>query len=400
MTLCKQWFNATDAQGDDLPFIVYFEVFEKKADGRFSKIGEVSVAPGQPRYLYLTQGVEYKFVQIIEIEGWTIPSDKYITACDVDVTFIYTKDAPEGAIRIGDTRTIDGHSFKLLDIVCGTNASIRATIDGVTSRIPLVAVAGVLVGSMPTVGIAVGGLFVAVKMVGTACDTILVEGLAMGGLTPDDQQANEDRAQEEYIYPDGTKPTPEEVKEADDKAEENIANWLNDEYVEMVRRLTAGEITRVALARWLQEEVYQLKLVTLGAAYYVANFSLEIPTFVMAGEVQVSGTAPQPNQDLQIMGVKKLFGFDWLATDTELAKVTSDADYKYKATLTLDEFGIIEVYSRIPKEWWQVLDKDVTTPRHTVFVMTWAMLLFLIIAAALVYDKSSGGKLRKMLKKR
>lgn len=400
MTLCKQWFNAADAQGDDLPFIAYFEVFEKKADGRFSKIGEVSVAPGQPRYLYLTQGVEYKFVQMFEGEGWTAPSDKYITACEVDVTFIYTRDAPEGAIRIGDTRTIDGHSFKLLDIVCGTNASIKATIDGVTSRIPLVAVAGVLVGSMPTVGIAVGGLFVAVKMVGTACDTILVEGLARGGLTPDDQQANENRAQEEYIYPDGTKPTPEGVKEADDKAEENIANWLNDEYVEMVRRLTAGEITRAAFASWLQEEVYQNKLVILEETYYVANFSLKIPTFVMAGEVQVSGTAPQANQDLQIMGVKKLFGFDWLATDTELAKVTSDADYKYEATLTLDEFGIIEVYSRIPKEWWQVLDKDVTTPRHTVFVMTWAMLLFLIIAAALIYDKSSGGKLRKMLKKR
>ncbi len=119
----------------------------------------------------------------------------------------------------------------------------------------------------------------------------------------------------------------------------------------------------------------------------------------MAGEVQVSGWAPKQGQELQIMGVKKLFGFDWLASDTELAKVTSDADYKYEATLTLDEFGIIEVYSKIPKEWWAILEKDVTTSRQTVFVLTWMMLIALVIIAALVYDKASGGKLKKMLKR-
>ena len=99
------------------------------------------------------------------------------------------------------------------------------------------------------------------------------------------------------------------------------------------------------------------------------------------------------------MGVKKLFGFDWLATDAELATVASDANYAYEATLTLEEFGIIEVYSKIPKDWWLVLDKDVTTTRHTVFVLTWTMLIALVIIAALVYDKASGGKLKRMLKR-
>lgn len=399
MTLCKQWFYAEDAQGDPLPFVVYFEIFVERATG-WVKFGESYIDPGEARFAYLDQGEKYKFVQIFEGEEWTAPSDKIITACSRDIIFVYTKDYPAGTIRIGDTTNIDGHSFKLLDIVCGTNASIKATIDGVTSRIPLLGrIGGVsaLFGVAPTVGMAVGGIYVAVQMVGTACDAILLD-LAKGGLTPQQQQENEQRAGNEYANPDGTKPTPAEIQKADDIAEERITDWLNVDYVEKVRQLTAKEITEYAFNIWLQEETYKLKIVILEETFYTENFSLKIPTFVMAGEIKVSGTAPQPNQELQIMAVKKFFGFDYLAADTELATVTAGADYKYEAILNLDEFGIIEVYARIPKEWWAILDKDIETPHYTVFVLTWTVLIFLVLAAALIYDKSSGGKLKKMLK--
>lgn len=129
------------------------------------------------------------------------------------------------------------------------------------------------------------------------------------------------------------------------------------------------------------------------------DLTLSIPTLVIAGEVNVSGTAPLQNQKLEICASKKFFGFDFLAADDVLAAVTSDAEYKYNAVLELDEFGIIEVYSRIPKDWWDVLTDDITTAKHTVFVLTWEIIIFLIIAAALVYDKKTG-KLGLLKRKR
>lgn len=127
------------------------------------------------------------------------------------------------------------------------------------------------------------------------------------------------------------------------------------------------------------------------------DFTLSIPTLLIAGETTASGTTPQPNQKLEICATKKFFGFDFLAADEVLATVTSDADYNYEATLNLDEFGIIEVYARIPQDWWNVLEKNLTTTKHTVCVLTWMIILFLIIAAALIYEKSTGklGLLKK-----
>jgi len=188
--------------------------------------------------------------------------------------------------------------------------------------------------------------------------------------------------------------TPEEVEAATRKAEENVKNSKEEKQRQ--------EDVKNGVKTPEQAEVErEVQIVSESKQILIAdNFSLEIPTFVMAGDVHVSGWAPAQSQEIQIVGVKKLFGFDWMAADMELAKVTSDADYKYEATLKLEEFGIIEVYSRIPKEWWAVLDKDVTTTRHTVFVLTWMMLIALVIIAALVYDKASGGKLKKMLKRR
>ena len=171
-------------------------------------------------------------------------------------------------------------------------------------------------------------------------------------------------------------------------------------FVELVEKLLDGTITKDEFETWLKQYATDQTKIELDTVYYTDNFSLDIPTFVMAGDIVVSGWAPKQSQDIQIMAVKKYFGFDWMATDQVLTTVTSDADYNYEATLNLDEFGIIEVYSRIPKEWWEVLDKDIKTQKTMCFVLSWTMIFFLIIAVAIVYDKQSGGKLRKMLKKR
>lgn len=306
----------------------------------------------------------------------------------------------EEGLQVGDSATINGHSFKLLEIVCGTNASIKATIDGITRRIPLLGKYGsLLLGSASAPGLALGGLYVAIRMVGTACDRILVEGLAKGGLTPEQQQSNEDRAGEEVINPDGTKPTEGEIREADTVAESQISDWQNTEYVKKVQQLTSGDITRESFGDWLQQATYDLKITILKDTFYSGNFHINIPTLVMAGDIKVSGDAPAQDQEIQIVAVRKYFGFDWLAADSELAKVTSDSEYQYEATLPLNEFGIVEVYARIPKAWWAVLEKDATTAKHTVFVLTWEIVLFLIIAAALIYDKKTG-KLGLLKKKR
>lgn len=307
-----------------------------------------------------------------------------------DIRICYDDTVEEG-MKVGDTKTAAGITFKLTQIACVPVQQITVWAEGVSETIKLGAW-GIFPGPF-----IMGGLAVLFKSVNAACDMVIVEA-AGGGLTPVDVADVDDLLEAEYTRPDGTKPTPEEIHNVKMKVIDGF-DYTDPAYVAKIEELLAGMISQDEFETWLKQYALEKTEIELDTVYYTDNFSLEIPTFVMAGEVQVSGIAPQANQDLQIMGVKKLFGFDYLASDTELAKVTSDADYKYEATLTLDEFGIIEVYSKIPKEWWEVLDKDVTTGKHTVFVLTWMMLIALIIIAALVYDKASGGKLTRMLKR-
>ncbi len=307
------------------------------------------------------------------------------------IRICYDEEFEEG-MKVGDSKTVSGITFKLTKIACTPVQQITVWAEGVSEIIKLGAW-GIFPGPF-----IMGGLFVLFESVNETCDRI-IEKSAGGGLTPEDVQDIDELIEAEYTRPDGTTPTPAEIHDVKMRVIDGF-DYTDPEFVEMVEKLLAGTISKDEFETWLKQYTVDKTKIEIDTVYYTANFSLEIPTFVMAGEVQVSGTAPAANQELQIMGVKKLFGFDWLATDTELAKVTSDADYKYEATLTLDEFGIIEVYSKIPKEWWAVLDKDVKTTRQTVFVLTWMMLIALIIIAALVYDKASGGKLKKMLKRR
>ena len=308
-----------------------------------------------------------------------------------DIVICYDEEGVEEGMEVGDTSTVAGITFKLTQIACEPVQQIIVWAEGVSETIQLGAW-GIFPGP-----VIMGGLAVLFKSVNVACDRVIVEA-AGGGLTPKDVADVDELIEANYTRPDGTKPTPEEIHNVKMRVTDGF-DYTDPKFVALIEKLLAGEISQEEFDEEQQQHLRDETEIELDTVYYTDNFSLEIPTFVMAGEISVSGIAPKANQELQIMGVKKLFGFDYLASDTELAKVTSDAENKYEATLTLDEFGIIEVYSKIPKDWWAVLEKDVTSPKHTVFVLTWMMLIAIVIIAALVYDKASGGKLKKMLKR-
>ena len=336
--------------------------------------------------VYVPRG---EYVSFYEGEReWRINCDQITTSMGMASIRICYEDVPglSDGIKIGETVSVDGHTFQLLDLVCGTNARVVARVDGVLHSSKAFVVAGAALIHLPLVGVAVGGMYGAIKTVGGIC-SLALDRMATGGLTPQDQKDNDDRAQEEYTNPDGTKPTPEETRAADEEAEKRTASWLNSDYVEKVRQLTAGEITKSSFSKWLKDTTYNLKLVILEEEFYRGNFSLNIPSIVLAGDVDITGTAPQPNQAVKIMAVKKFFGFDWLAKDAELDTATSGTDYEYYTTVNLDEFGLIEVYGLIGKDWWEVLDKDITTDKHTVLVLTPMILLALLAILAMVLDK-------------
>ena len=203
-------------------------------------------------------------------------------------------------------------------------------------------------------------------------------------IPPEEQEDIKHTAAENH--PDAT---PEEVDEALEWAKEQAskdARWqaLLEEYRQGL--ITQQELMNGQLA--IIAEYMDIRLSE-------KDFVIEIPSFMMAGMVEISGTTSKPNQSGKIMAVNKLGGFDWLASDTEIGTFTSDANSKFTTTAELSEFGAISVYGKIPV----VLALDPTTKKHTVLVLTWEILIAILIIAALVYDKSSGGKLKKILKR-
>lgn len=336
------------------------------------------ISPGE--YVEYTEGTTV----------WRIHCDGVNTSQNLaSIRICYEGEAAEG-MKVGDTETFDGTSFTLTKIICTPVQEITALVEGHSKTIGLTAMV-----TFPTVGVLIGGLYVALKSINSACDRAIIEA-AGGGLPSSVVDDIDTLLEADYTLPDGTKPTPEEIHKAKMDVIDGF-DYTDPEFVVMVESLLAGTISKAEFEAWLKQYTIDRTKIELDTVYYTADFSLDTPMFVMAGEVQVSGTAPQPNQEIQICATKKFFGFDFLAADEVLATVTSDAEYKYEATLNLDEFGIIEVYARIPQDWWNVLEKDLTTAKHTLFVMTWTIILFLIIAAALVYDKSTGklGLLKK-----
>lgn len=315
---------------------------------------------------------------------------------------------PEGGYELplyGSVSAL-GHTFTNTKLMCDTaQAVIRP--EGLLEKTLVVGGAGVifavgsliLPGSVTTTGVIMGGIYVVLKEIDEACTKATVE-IFNAAYTEEDHDDVVQTVTGDLIaagFTVGTDPdddfTPAEVDAATRQAEEKVKN--SDEERQRQEDVKNGVKTPEAAEVEREAQIADAAMMILIAD----NFTLNIPTFVMAGEVVVSGWAPMQSQKIQIAATKKFLGFDFLATDDVLATVTSDAEYKYEATLTLDEFGIIEVYGRIPKDWWAILEKDITTDKHTVFVFTWMMLIALVIIAALVYDKASGGELKKLLKR-
>ena len=315
---------------------------------------------------------------------------------------------PEGGYELplyGSVSAL-GHTFTNTKLMCDTaQAVIRP--EGLLEKTLTVGGAGVifavgsliLPGSIATTGVIMGGVYVVLKEIDAACTKATVE-IFNAAYTEEDHDDVVQTVTDDLIaagFTVGTDPdddfTPEAVDAATRQAEEKVKN--SDEERQRQEDVKNGVKTPEAAEVEREAQIADAAMMILIAD----NFTLNIPTFVMAGEVVVTGWAPMQSQKIQIAATKKFLGFDFLATDDVLATVTSDAEYKYEATLTLDEFGVIEVYGRIPKDWWAILEKDITTGKHTVFVFTWMMLIALVIIAALVYDKASGGELKKLLKR-
>jgi len=344
-------------------------------------------------------------IRICYDEDVTVPCSDYETQATCEAAGCYwygdaCHSTPEDEgyeLPLYGSVTVFGNTFTNTKLLCATaQAVIRP--EGLAAKTLVVGGAAVIFAvnalTLPSAintAVIMGGIGVKLIEIDAACTKATVE-IFNAAYTEEDHKDVVQTVTKD-LEDAGFEATPEEIEEATKKAEENVKNSSEEKQRQEDVKNGVKTPEEAAVEREGQI-VSETKRILIAD-----NFSLEIPTFVMAGDVHVSGWAPKNNQDIQIMGVKKLFGFDCLATDTELATVTAGADYKYEATLTLDEFGIIEVYSKIPKEWWELLDKDVTTTRHTVFVLTWMMLIALIIIAALVYDKASGGKLKKLLKR-
>lgn len=116
------------------------------------------------------------------------------------------------------------------------------------------------------------------------------------------------------------------------------------------------------------------------------RLTLVVPFGTIAGEIELSGIAPA-GEIVEIVHDKK-----W-AINPILTKVTADEDGTYTATITVEEFGAIEVYARIKKEGWlgiDFLEKDMVSETHTIWVITTPIILGLVAMLVLVADKKYG----------
>ena len=340
--------------------------------------------------------------------GGTTPCSDHSTAAACEAAGCYWYDgschaSPQGGggesgaytLPLYGSVTVLGHKFTNNRLECELARAIIQP-EELAAKTLVVGGAGVifavgsliLPGSVATTGVIMGGIYVALKSIDAACTEATVD-IFNAAYTEED---HDDVVQTVTDKTDGTF-TPSQIEDATKKAEDKVKK--SKEEKQRQEDVKSGKKTPEQAEQEREAQIADEATQIL----FADNFSLEIPAIVMAGDVNVSGLAPKQSQKIEICAKKRFFGFDWLAADDVLATTTSDSEYKYTAALTLDEFGIIDVYARIPHAWWDVLEKDLTTKTHTVFVVTWEFILFLIIAAALIYDKKTG-KLGLLKRKR
>lgn len=296
----------------------------------------------------------------------------------------------DDGMKEGDTRNVNGVNVTLVSMVCTPVQQIVAKIEGLSKTVQI-GMFAIFPG--PVLG---GLIYVGLKSIDVACDRAIVN--MWGGFTEDEINEMDDRLKD-YTRPDGSKPTADEIHDIKMGIVKNL-NTTDPEFMALLNAWLNGDLTTTEFIDRVTEHVIEKTKTVIIREYYLSNFDITIPSIVMAGDIEISGTAPKPNQKLEIMIQKKYFGFDLWAKDTSLGEITSGDDYKYKTTVALEDFGAVTVYARVQKGWIEDLLDPLTTPKHTIYVLTWTVVLALVAALALAYDKKMKGKFIGVFKKR
>ena len=340
-------------------------------------------------------------------------------------------DGHDYTLPLYGSTTILGHKFTNNKIECAIAGAVIKP-EGLTEHLLIAGGEGVifavgsvlLPGSVVTTGVIMGGIYVALKSLNAECTEAQIKavnatytqddhddvskstrddlnkdgystGDGKGGTTPGSPKTP---AQDQPGWSCETDPNCFTKKEMDD-AQAQAEKWwkASKESLALLQQLEDGLIT--------EEEYNERQKAAIKAKQkeilFTNRFSLTVPGFVMAGKIKVSGVAPLDATDIDIMVEKTFLGFNSLAADSVIATFTSAANHKYSGEINLDEFGSITIYARIKKEMFgiDVLAKDVTTEKHTVWVITPFVLIALVAAAAMMYDKKTKGKFIGMFKK-
>lgn len=257
----------------------------------------------------------------------------------------------------------------------------RAVIAGAVAT--FWAVPGIILpGSLIRRSVILGGVYVALKNIDAGCTKATVDIFEATYTEEDHNSIVEEIVKNTENTPNPK--TPEEVEPYVTQGEKNIV--ANGTAQQIQEDVASGKITpeegEEAYRSAVTDEAHRLM--------YAENFSLVIPSLVMAGDIDVSGFAPKNEGQIQICAVKKFGGFDFLKKDDVLVTTAPDVNYAFADTITLDEFGCVSVYARIPKEWWDVLGDDLKTTPQTVLVVTPTILLAILAIIVMVLDKKYG----------
>ncbi len=148
-----------------------------------------------------------KVVEITEgsFKGYSENGTTWRVYCDgvnmsqmlASIRICYDAEVAEG-MKVGDTRTVAGITFKLTKIACVPIQQITVWAEGVSKTIKLGAW-GIFPGPF-----IMGGLYTLFESVNAACDEVIVQA-AGGGLKPEDVTEIDELIEAEYTRPDGTK---------------------------------------------------------------------------------------------------------------------------------------------------------------------------------------------------
>jgi len=371
---------------------------------------------GEEEIYFIDDGEVYGFWESTSNSPyWTITCNgvsKSMAAASIEICYEEADngDDEEEGTEVGEDFVSGGETFRVKEIFCATSSALVTHVNsGTTKEVWL---------KKATIFVIPGGL--QLYMIGVAIDAtcryFAERSLTLPKEIPDEPiPDNEDGSkgpfdETTFIAKKRAKIIDKMGQEfADNISDDTIIKkdndvWKNkaslDCFQSVMRALAAGEIDDAQANRLINACIIDASTDQIIEIVLIENFKLTVPTIVMAGDVEISGTAPKANADFEIRAVRKWFGFDAFATDKLLASMTSDADYKFKTTVALEEFGALTIYAKAPKEWFEIWKADIESERHTVWVLTWGVVLALVAALALMYDKKMKGKFIGVFKKK